>query len=501
MMLALVMSVFLIAFVGFATDYTNFWFQRQSIQSATDATCQAAAVDLLLYAASFPSNGNFTPGSTGVNCGSTTNVAPCLISQYNGYNAASSDVTVNMSFPTTVSGVTGAQGVTWPFVQVDITKQTPAYFSALLTGHRTRPVHATATCGLTYQLGSGYLLVLRPYPQITTFTLGTGTTLKLVGGSPVGLQVNADSIHATSFGSGSRADLSLGDSSNTGSDFAVTGTQSDPGTTTYTRGTTGEWLSPDLPTLNPYSGMGTPSKPSNGTSASQQHDGCPITKSPYCTEYSAGYYSAGISVASGTFALFKPGIYYMDGDLTIASGAYARMSTGYSGYDTHYGAFFYFHSGKPNITATNNTYTGMSSSTLTCNGSAPAGNYNIPNALTGVVLFAPCTTNGTWTSANGGDGDTSGTTRGILFYMDPSNTSTNPSITGSSTTVSALVGTEVLHNSSYGVTLTITGAATDGIYTWGNIVTDIFTMTGAYQSDVLLNSTNSSPGNKVAMLE
>ncbi len=39
--------------------------------------------------------------------------------------------------------------------------------------------------------------------------------------------------------------------------------------------------------------------------------------------------------------------------------------------------------------------------------------------------------------------------------MNPSNTSTTPSITGSSNTQSAYVGSEILHNSSYGVTLFI----------------------------------------------
>src|ERR1700757_3523993 len=88
-LVGLMMSIFLIAFVGFATDYTNFWFQRQSVLGATDATCQAAAVDLLFYADSYAGNRNFTPGATPVTCTNTvTPPAPCLIAKYNGYDGS-----------------------------------------------------------------------------------------------------------------------------------------------------------------------------------------------------------------------------------------------------------------------------------------------------------------------------------------------------------------------------------------------------------------------------
>lgn len=44
------LAIFLLAFVGLATDYANFWFNRQAVQGAADATCQAAGMDLYLYA-------------------------------------------------------------------------------------------------------------------------------------------------------------------------------------------------------------------------------------------------------------------------------------------------------------------------------------------------------------------------------------------------------------------------------------------------------------------
>ena len=198
MFLALMMGVFLVAFVGFATDYTTYWFQRQAIQGAADSTCQAAAMDLYRYTLNDQSPVmNFAPGANGVNCANAPTAAPCLIAKYNGYNASTAGVTVAMSFPLSVNGSTPAPGVAWPYVKVDITKQAPAYFSSLLTHLTNVNVHASATCGVVSGLGSGQILVLDPYPQITSFTeSGGGTSIKIVGGAAVGIQVNSDSFRA-----------------------------------------------------------------------------------------------------------------------------------------------------------------------------------------------------------------------------------------------------------------------------------------------------------------
>ena len=50
----LILGFFLLGFVGLATDYTNFWYHRQAVQSAADATCQAGAMDLFLLAGGSP---------------------------------------------------------------------------------------------------------------------------------------------------------------------------------------------------------------------------------------------------------------------------------------------------------------------------------------------------------------------------------------------------------------------------------------------------------------
>jgi uncharacterized membrane protein len=40
------LSLFLLAVLAFAVDYTNIWFQRQQMQTAADAACQAGAMDV-----------------------------------------------------------------------------------------------------------------------------------------------------------------------------------------------------------------------------------------------------------------------------------------------------------------------------------------------------------------------------------------------------------------------------------------------------------------------
>src|SRR5215813_7014991 len=89
------LAIFMLAFIGLATDYASLWFTRQSVQGATDATCQAAAMDLYLYAVGQQTaKMNFTPGSTAVSCTATPMPAPCAIAKLNGYDGTLASNTV-----------------------------------------------------------------------------------------------------------------------------------------------------------------------------------------------------------------------------------------------------------------------------------------------------------------------------------------------------------------------------------------------------------------------
>ncbi len=59
----LMLSLFLLAALAFAVDYTNIWFQRQQVQTAADAACQAGAMDIYELAAGVSlAHAGFTSG-------------------------------------------------------------------------------------------------------------------------------------------------------------------------------------------------------------------------------------------------------------------------------------------------------------------------------------------------------------------------------------------------------------------------------------------------------
>lgn len=163
------LAIFLLAFVGLATDYANFWFNRQAVQGAADATCQAAGMDLYLYAVGQQTaNMHFIPGATAVSCTASPMPAPCVIAKYNGFDGTLASNTVQMSFPSTVTNPPpgGApQGVSYPYVKVDVTTQVPAYFTQIMTGKSTcrtreRDLRARRTGGA----GAESWCCTRPWP-------------------------------------------------------------------------------------------------------------------------------------------------------------------------------------------------------------------------------------------------------------------------------------------------------------------------------------------------
>ena len=106
----LTMSLFLLAALGFSVDMSNLWFNRQWAQSAADASCTAAAMDMLYAASGVGSSGGFTAGTPFSRSGSPS-AAPCVYATKN-MGAAPSTLTpgtqgydVNFTFPTTLAGL------------------------------------------------------------------------------------------------------------------------------------------------------------------------------------------------------------------------------------------------------------------------------------------------------------------------------------------------------------------------------------------------------------
>ena len=80
----LVLGLFLLGAIGFGVDYANFWFHRQSAQSAADAACTAGVMDLLANANTGGTLGGFPAGN--FDCKDYPNASPCRYAALNGYN-------------------------------------------------------------------------------------------------------------------------------------------------------------------------------------------------------------------------------------------------------------------------------------------------------------------------------------------------------------------------------------------------------------------------------
>ena len=59
------LSLVFLAVLGFAVDFGNMWFHRQRAQTAADAACTAAAMDMLYNVSATPTTpvGGFTVGT------------------------------------------------------------------------------------------------------------------------------------------------------------------------------------------------------------------------------------------------------------------------------------------------------------------------------------------------------------------------------------------------------------------------------------------------------
>jgi len=524
----LVMGLFLLGAVAFAVDFTSLWFHRQSAQTAADAACTAAAMDMLLSAESIPPPGtetawgNFTPASgTTFDCASMTTAAPCQYAALNGYNgsglvAGSPSNTVKFSFSNSFSGLASCftnpppkiclPGFpALPIIQVNVGDRVKVFFAGMISGAKTMDVGAQAICGVVASQGPVPILVLDPQNPKTGSALSVQGTpsISIVGGPTRSIQVNSNDAAAVSIGGSATIDLSKGGPNGTGSDLGVYG-----GPTTapkgFSGGTTGQWASPSSPVSDPFAQLAAPAVPTYAGTVKTVLggvDGCPLTAPATCDEYTAGHWTTQIDVKNTT-AIFVEGVYYLDQGLLLDSNSIVRPSTASApqAADQIGGTMFYF-SGSSTVTVASNSggstptaFNTTSGSGVLANGvkctatsSVPA---NLPATVQGNILLAPCT--GTYGDPllAAGLTDTLGTQRGMLFFQDRSATGVNPSWGGGGQFL--LAGTMYFHscNSSgtgtgcgsastyYGDNLTLQGNSGSGTYVLGNIITDNLSLGG-----------------------
>lgn len=466
---------------------------------------------------------------------------------------------VSYSFPSSVSGVTTPPSsmTSTPYLQVTVTESVETFLIQLVHGFHYSQVKATSICGLAEVMEPAPVLVLDPTDS-GSFNYSGGASLNIIGGPSRALQVNSSSSTAIACSPSGIINTSKGGPDYTGSDVGVTG--DDPLTTSgcnsnngygFSPGTTGQWNTNVLPVGDPYAGVGAPASvmsitPATYTATTNIYytagtyyrwvgyhiDGCPDPSHPAydqgiptnCAEFAPGYYPNGITLPNNySTVIFLPGIYYINGslnvtnnDIRVALPCWSSYTSGYSAaacspvssaegwnYSQGQGVMFYFSAG---------TYTAsggsgdsgldpVPSTLLTCDGSAPPSELNMPSSLSDDdLLWAPCTQNGTYYDSGGDTTDSAGNpgVRGILFFQEHSDTS-SPSFSGSAGL--SFAGSLYFHSSSYGDVLNLSGATSTGTFIVGDIVTDQIKMSGSPSINLALPSTPSTPTLKVAAFQ
>jgi hypothetical protein len=530
--LVLVLSILLVAGCGLAIDTANAWVHRQAAQAAADAACQAADMDMYALAAGAQlANTGFVEGVAG-DCATSSSATMCQYASLNGYNGAglSSNQASNAvawQWPTAVSGATPAPAAVTahPFLTVSITENVATYLIRSVGGPNYSQIKVSSTCGLVQSRGNSPIVVLNPILP-ASLTMALGADLAVIGGAQRGLQVNSSDPLAVIGIAGATVDTSLGGPSYTGSGVGVAGGPAPTGGLLGSgfSGGSGQWSTGVAPMPDPYAAVNAPSSVTNtpasgilGTSVSYHQDGCPDIMG--CAEFSPGQYPLGISVPGlpsfKRTAIFLPGVYSLGGPLlgtaavlrnaTPCTPACSSLSSTTAAATS--GVMFYFSSGGMMLTGTAPSVgiDTVSSTALTCNGQAPDSHFAVPATLSGTVLWAQCTANGTYYDAGGDTTDTAGSatvpgSRGLLVFSGHGNL-LPPSFAATGGMVFS--GALYFHNSLYTQIVPFAGVNLlgTGNYVLGPLVADQLTLAAGSKLTVGLNSQSAQYLTKAALVQ
>ena len=323
MFLLVILGTFLLASVGFAVDLSSMWFHRQTAQSAADAACVAGAMDMLyLHNGTITSSPGFTVGTAG-DCASSSSAALCQYAQFNGYTATTSAaawspgtvggaVAVSWTFPSSVTGVKAASGITYPFLTVLVQEKPLTWFMGMV-GVKSLAVAASCTCGLPPGAAPPPLVILNPTIN-SALTLSGGAHIVIVGGSQTSIQVNSSANGSPSAnapsnavycngGNGYPIDTSTAGPSGQGGNVAVVGgplTNQFCGANYIMNNTTHAlWKSPVAVAADPYASVPAPTQPAG--KVLEAVTPVATVAQGYIPAFSATYgYTSGTWVASGT---------------------------------------------------------------------------------------------------------------------------------------------------------------------------------------------------------
>ena len=339
LMIVAALGLFAFAALGFAIDISQVYGQRQLAQTAADAAARAGIMSIFDGTNSTSAHPFATGGSpSAFTCATGDLRIPCLYARNNGFGGTASD-TVAVSFPATVSGAVLAND-TVPAIRVTVQRTLSTTFMKFV-GQTTSTASAVAEAAIVNPSSMAPLLITHP-TMASALSLGGNSAITVCGGPNRSIQVNSSSTAAVGSGTFYLSKAGPNDPGNcttgTGGDFGVFGGPvSAPGGVKL--GSTGKYLQPASPVLDPYAGIAAPAIPAVApakTSLANGVSGCPANPRKGCHLYSPGLYSSGISVKNET-AVFKPGVYYLqgggfgnaaNGDMVMAAGFPNDPATG-----------------------------------------------------------------------------------------------------------------------------------------------------------------------------
>ena len=320
------LSLFLIGALGLALDGGQMYAHRQMAQTAADAAAEGGIMSIFAgtNATSASPFGTGSPPAA-FTCSTSDGRTPCVYARTNGFGGTASD-TVSIDFPTTVAGVPLSSDPV-PAIRVTV-RRTLSTGLIRFIGPSTTSVTGIAVAAVVFQSNRVPLLITQP--SLPSVLLNGSAQITICGGPPRSIQVNSSSASAVSLGNA--VDLSHAGpndpgncTTGTGGDFAVFGGSSIP-PPGLDLGTTGRYDQPSAPQRDPYQNIPAPAIPAAGATTVVIGVGCPASQ---CTLYSPGLYT-NLIVKNDT-ALFKPGLYYINGSQGFGNAANGNMlmATGY----------------------------------------------------------------------------------------------------------------------------------------------------------------------------
>jgi len=367
-LVALAMSIFLIGAVGLGFDGSNLYWQRQMAQTAADAAAQSAMMSIFAGTSGTGATA-FTPAlptlPTQFTCTAKPNSTPCAYASKDGFGTANDTVTV--SFPTSAPGVTLATDVPVNLVKVEVDRVVPTTLMRLL-GPTATTVKATATAAIVGISSPIPIVVLHP-SNGGAFSTNGGPTVTICGGPGRSIQVNSSSLTAVAPNNNATINLQHAGpldtggtcTTGTGADFGVWGGPAPPANPAlfstpfnFDGGTKpGKYRWKQPPVEDPFINVNPPSAATVATFPLQTQAGqpllaagvtglasppspasgitCPSSAGSHgCMVLSPGNYNDGNGIALANItALFKPGIYYIQGGgFSCANNCNAQMLSG-----------------------------------------------------------------------------------------------------------------------------------------------------------------------------